>query len=121
MPNKPKSRQTEPPRKAWEHKKNYRERGYTTAWDGFSRRFKAEQPLCELCLAAGKVEPTRSVHHIQKLKDAPERLLERVNVIALCYGCHLEADRNPETNQRCRAIAEAREAAPTPGDDFFGA
>ena len=119
MPNKPPSRQTSPPRKAWQHDKTADERGYTWGWRCFSRRFKAEQPLCELCLAAGKVEATRSVHHIAKVKDAPERLLERVNVIALCDGCHLEADRNPETNQRCRAIAEAREASPHSGGVFF--
>lgn len=120
MPNKPKARQTEPPPKPWRHKAKAAERGYGWDWAEFSRRYRAEQPLCELCQANGLVEPAASVHHIDKIEDAPERRLDRANLIALCRDCHKLADRNHETNQRCRAIAEAREAAPPPGGSFWG-
>jgi 5-methylcytosine-specific restriction endonuclease McrA len=115
MPNKPKARQTEPPPKPWRHKAKATERGYGWVWDELSRRFRAEQPLCELCLTSGKVTAAASVHHIDKIEDAPERRLVRANLIALCRECHKLADRNHETNQRCRTIAEAREDNTTPG------
>lgn len=51
-----------------------------------------------------------SVHHIQKIDDAPDRKLDTTNVIALCDECHKRADRDVAYNARCRAIAEKRGA-----------
>ncbi len=118
MPNKPKPRQTTPPRKPWNHELSDTMRGYGWHWAEFSRRYRAEQPLCELCQTNGLVEPAASVHHIAKIEDAPERRLERANVISLCRECHKQADRMEHINARCRVIAQQRETAP-PGGDFL--
>ena len=117
MPTKPKTRQTTPPRKPWNHDAPAKQRGYGWDWDEFSRRYRAEQPLCELCQANGMVEPASSVHHIAKIEDSPERRLERVNVISLCKECHKQADKAEHINARCRVIAQQRETAP-PGGNF---
>ena len=49
--------------------------------------------LCELHRSRGEYRyADLEVHHIEKLKDHPELLLEDSNLICLCQECHKEAD-----------------------------
>ena len=70
------------------HKKTTAERGYGHDWRTFSELQRDLRPLCEVCEAAGKVEPTTQMHHIEKIKDAPSRRLDKSNTIAVCNECH---------------------------------
>lgn len=108
MPNKPPTRQTTPKRKAWEQRTDARKRGYTWDWEQFSRNYRANYPLCEMCESCNVVRPSVSVHHIQKIDDAPERKLDITNVIALCDECHKRADRDAAYNARCKRLADER-------------
>ena len=53
-------------------------------------------PLCELCLANGKVVPTQAIHHKIPIEtaqsfDEMKRLAFRYdNLQSLCYKCHSE-------------------------------
>lgn len=51
-------------------------------------------PLCEMCEAEGRVTETQEVHHIESVKDAPDKRLVIQNTIALCRSHHrqLEAE-----------------------------
>jgi hypothetical protein len=47
-----------------------------------------KNPLCVDCLARGRYSQATEIHHIQKLRDAPERKYDRDNLKALCELCH---------------------------------
>lgn len=51
-----------------EARQHAHERGYTKAWERFRLRHLSLHPLCEYCLAAGRVEPATVVDH-----DLPHR------------------------------------------------
>ncbi len=51
-----------------ENRGSARERGYTTAWDKFSKRHLALHPLCAFCLADGRVKAAEVTDH-----DLPHR------------------------------------------------
>lgn len=66
------------------------------AWEKKSLeiRYKANY-LCEVCKDNGiYVYTTLEVHHIEKVKDNPDRLLDDYNLICLCTRCHKKADAN---------------------------
>jgi len=44
--------------------------------------------LCQYCLEKGKLTPADMVHHIEELKDNPEKALDPDNLISLCNTCH---------------------------------
>jgi hypothetical protein len=50
-----------------------RERGYTTAWDRFSKSHLANNPLCVYCLAQDRVEPASLVDHIEPHRGDPAK------------------------------------------------
>lgn len=64
------------------------ERGYDGRWKALSVRVRIEQPLCEVCLAAGIVTPATEVHHKITIEDAPWLRLERSNLMSVCNVCH---------------------------------
>ena len=54
---------------------------------------EASKFLCAVCLDKGiHTYNNLEVHHIEKLHDAPDRLLDDDNLICLCRDCHKEAD-----------------------------
>lgn len=67
---------------------------YTYAWQKKSREIKERsQYLCAYCFAHGVVNYNElETHHIIKLKDRPDLLLEDENLICLCNKHHREAD-----------------------------
>ncbi len=59
----------------------------TARWRNFRLHFLREHPLCNRCLT----EAARDVHHVRKLADHPEDLLDETQCEALCHGCHSAA------------------------------
>lgn len=54
---------------------------------------EAAQRLCEVCRAEGRYRyEGLETHHIEKLRERPELLLEDSNLICLCQECHKKAD-----------------------------
>lgn len=63
-------------------------RGYDRAWQRTRLRVLSQRPLCEDCAAEGIVEPATEVHHVVKIRVAPELRNDANNLRALCAECH---------------------------------
>jgi 5-methylcytosine-specific restriction protein A len=74
------------------------ERGYDWQWRQLSERIRKDRPLCEHCLAKGKVWPATECHHKIKIKDAPHLRLDPDNIMSVCSACHKEL----EESERCQ-------------------
>lgn len=74
------------------------QRGYGAAWSAFSRRWRAEHPLCEECKRQGRIVPAECVdHRVRWQSGATEAERERLkyspdNLESLCnsppWECH---------------------------------
>lgn len=68
----------------------------TKVWHQLRQTKLYEQPLCERCLAEGKVTPATSIHHVCVFGSCPteeERwywFLKYDNLISVCQHCHNE-------------------------------
>lgn len=60
--------------------------------------------LCQHCLREKRFTPATSVHHIEHLKDCPERALDLDNLISLCTICH-----NKEHPEKLRKFGRKKE------------
>lgn len=65
-----------------------RERGYDTAWEKFSRDYRARNPLCVECLRKGITSMATVVDHKRRLRDCPELKFDKRNLQSLCTACH---------------------------------
>lgn len=67
---------------------------YTYAWQLKSREIKERSHyLCAYCQLLGVLTYKElEVHHIEKLNDRPDLLLEDSNLICLCVRHHKQAD-----------------------------
>lgn len=93
MALKPTARRTDrkEARRAYEQRRGTsEERGYDWTWRKFSERYRAENPLCQVCLERGIVKPSEQVHHKRKLSEHPELKYDPDNLAALCERCHSE-------------------------------
>ena len=63
-------------------------RGYDSTWQKLRKMFLAENPICQDCLAAGKLKPATEVHHKAKIADSPNLRLETTNLVGYCKSCH---------------------------------
>ena len=71
--------------------------------------------LCEVCRDKGIYSlEDLEVHHITKLKDAPEELLNNLNLVCLCVSHHKEADAGNLDKDYLRKLAEIREERYSP-------
>jgi 5-methylcytosine-specific restriction protein A len=66
---------------------NFRERGYTSAWDKFRVLILRDEPFCRHCHQRGRMRPATLVDHIVPLAAGGE-LLDPENVQPLCVPCH---------------------------------
>lgn len=67
--------------------------------------------LCEVCKAQGIYNVTNiEVHHITKLSQDPNGLLDDNNLVALCIKHHKLADKGELSADYLRGLAEARDA-----------
>jgi 5-methylcytosine-specific restriction protein A len=67
-----------------------RERGYTHRWEQASKNFlaRAENALCRVCLAAGRVEPATCVDHVVPHRGNMGLFWTESNWQPLCKACH---------------------------------
>ena len=66
--------------------------------------------LCAVCLTEGRYNyDDLEVHHIEKLKDAPEKLLDDDNLICLCKHHHELADAGKIDAGLLKELVETRE------------
>jgi 5-methylcytosine-specific restriction enzyme A len=73
-----------------ENPKGYR---YPNGWAEFARLYRSENPLCHACLDEGRTTPTKEVHHIAKVKDRPDLVFDKDNLMAVCRSCHERLER----------------------------
>lgn len=80
------------------------------AWTKKAKQIKDDaQGLCEVCRAKGVYTYDNiEVHHITKLKDDPNGLLEDDNLIALCVAHHKQADNGEIDADYLRKLANER-------------
>ena len=80
------------------------------AWDLKSKQVRDEAHyLCEVCREAGVINYTDlEVHHIEKLKDKPDLLLEDTNLVCLCREHHKQADKGEITKEHLKELALRR-------------
>ncbi len=57
-------------------------------WRQLRQVVLAEQPLCERCMATGRVTAATVVHHRQAIRDSGDRLPTVDELEALCISCH---------------------------------
>lgn len=84
-----------------EHKKqankyrgSFRERGYDSRWDKIRRMKVRQDPLCEICKQEDRLTPVEIVHHIKKVTDRPDLLLDMDNLKSVCRACHAKIHAN---------------------------
>ncbi|MBR1810140.1 MAG: HNH endonuclease [Clostridia bacterium] len=61
-------------------------RKYGRVWKRIRDRYAAEHPLCERCLAEGRMTPVDEVHHILPVTQGGTH--DRGNLMSLCRSCH---------------------------------
>lgn len=68
-------------------------------WRSLRIRKLQADPLCELCLEAGRSTPATEVHHLLPVESSPtEAGMKRLmyayqNLQSLCHACHTETHR----------------------------
>lgn len=68
-------------------------RGYGWDWTQLSKRYRTENPFCQVCYDKGKLTGVDHVHHIQPIKDAPQLRLDWNNLQSVCKACHIDVER----------------------------
>ena len=67
---------------------------YNYRWSKLRKAYLMQHPLCQKCLAEGRVTPATEIHHIKPIstgKDELEKvsiMLNPNNLMALCTKCH---------------------------------
>lgn len=74
--------------RAPEHRPNFRQRGYSVAWDKARKTWLVLHPLCAECEAAGRVVAGYAVDHIQPHRGDQELFWNQANWQTLCRRCH---------------------------------
>ena len=65
-----------------------RKRGYTWNYQKARNVVMAEEPLCRDCHDQGVCTPAEEIHHPKKVKDRPDLVVDRENMVPLCCACH---------------------------------
>lgn len=83
----------------------------TSAWQ--KKRASVKQRafnLCEVCKAQGiYTYDNIEIHHIRKLKNNPQGLLDDDNLVALCVMHHKQADNGELSEDYLRELAKQRD------------
>lgn len=83
-----------------------------SSWTYKSREIRERSLyLCAVCKDQGilKADDNVEVHHIRKLKDYPEGLLEDDNLVCLCTYHHKQADNGELSEDYLKSLAQARD------------
>ena len=94
------------------------ERKLRSSWDWQKKSLEIRdkaQHLCEVCRDNGRYTyENLEVHHIDKVKDNPDRLLDDMNLVCLCTEHHKEADSGKIKKDYLIHLAEIREERNSP-------
>ena len=84
------------------------------AWHVKAEQVKVDSNyLCPLCLEEGRYTyDNLETHHIEKLRDAPDKLLDGYNLIPLCVEHHKLADAGKIPKEHLLELARKREETP---------
>lgn len=86
-----------------------REQRSSYQWTKKSKEIRQQALFCEVCQDTGHWTYTGlEVHHIDKIKDNPDRLLEDDNLICLCREHHRQADRGDLAKEYLKSLVEKR-------------
>ena len=75
-------------------------------WRELRARYREAHPLCERCLAEGRVSPTVDIHHREPVESAKtdydmQRLcFDWNNLQALCVACHIEVHQQERSHSK---------------------
>ena len=82
----------------------------TYAWTKKSREIRDSALFCEVCKDQGVYNyRDLEVHHIDKLREREDGLLDNSNLICLCKEHHRQADNNEIDKDYLRKLADKRE------------
>lgn len=83
----------------------------TNDWHKKSKEIKEKSNyLCAICRENNRFTyDSLEVHHIDKLREEPDKLLDDYNLICLCSKHHKEADAGLISKEHLRELAKARE------------
>ena len=59
---------------------------YKGAWPLIRKKYAEAHPVCERCLAEGRLTPVEHVHHIKPLSEGGTH--DADNLMSLCQSCH---------------------------------
>lgn len=88
------------------HAKTTKERGYGHDHRTASERYRAERPICEVCLLLDMTRPSVHLHHIKKIVDAPWLRMQRSNWLAVCDEHHELVERDEAMAVRAKAMGD---------------
>lgn len=90
---------------------NERKLRSTYAWTEKSKEIRENaQGLCEVCRDKGiYTYKGVQVHHIEKVKDNPSKLLDNYNLVCLCEEHHKQADDGKLDADYLRKLSKTRE------------
>jgi len=57
-------------------------------WRKLRDLVKREEPLCRMCLAAGRIVPSQVIDHIEPHHGNHKLFFNRENLQSLCKSCH---------------------------------
>lgn len=79
------------------HGRTTKERGYGHDHRRASEDYRREHPLCERCVMLGVLcsKSSESLHHIEKIADAPDKRMDPMNWLGLCDRHHEELEPDP--------------------------
>ena len=81
-------------------------------WTNKSKEIRQTALFCEVCKDKGiYVYKNLEVHHIIKVRDDEDKLLDNYNLICLCPDCHEKAERGKLDAEYLLKLAKQREDA----------
>lgn len=96
-----------------EYKSTYNERKLrsTNKWTEKSEEIRKDSKfLCAVCYDKGIYQYNNlEIHHIKKLRERPDLLLDNYNLICLCNKCHKLADAGMIETEYLLKLAKERE------------
>lgn len=84
-------------RKAEEKSIGHQQVYHTEDWKKLRKEALQIQPLCEVCLAEGRVQEAQEVDHMVPISVAPEKAFEIDNLWPLCKSHHARKTRLEQT------------------------
>ena len=85
-------------------------------WNKKSREIREKaQYLCEVCRDQGRYTHEHlEVHHIDKVSEHPDGLLDDMNCVCLCVEHHKDAEADKISKEYLRSLAYKREKRDAP-------